>query len=158
MRGAGSWNRHFGMPHGETRDVVPPSRMWRRCSAPSIVLVDAWCHHYSEESTVCARSLCMRISTADCRPNAPLMTSARSHVAMQSSANDLICTLRPWLPVRSFRHLPVPWRRQGHRARRMRSSRAQYRSNAPGIALARPRVARQCLGRVGHADALHYAV
>ena len=64
--------------------------------------------------------------------------------AMQSSADDLPRALRPWLPVRSFRHLPLLWRRLHRRARRMRLGTVQRRSNAPEIALARPRDARQC--------------
>ena len=82
-----------------------------------------------------------------------LMMPARPRVAMQSSADDLPCTLRPWLPVRSFRHLLLLWRRLHRRARRMRLGTVQRRSNAPGITLARPRVARQCHGQRLHAGA-----
>ena len=82
------------------------------------------------------------------------MMPARPRVAMQSSADDLPCAPRPWLPVRSFRHLLLLWRRLHRRARRMRLGTVQRRSNAPGIALARPRVARQCHGRAS-SDAIY---
>ena len=44
MPSAGTWRGHTAWPHGRTRAAVPPSGMWRLCRAPSIVLVDAWCH------------------------------------------------------------------------------------------------------------------
>ena len=44
MPSAGTWRGHTAWPHGRTRAAVPPSGVWRLCSAPSIVLVDAWCH------------------------------------------------------------------------------------------------------------------
>ena len=84
---------------------------------------------------------CMRSSTAKRRPNAPSIAPTRPHFALQSSADHLVCALRPCLPACSFRHLLCLWHRQHRRARRMRLGTTRRRSNAPGIAPTRPRVA-----------------
>ena len=79
----------------------------------------------------------MRITTAECRPNAPLITPTHPRLALQRSADHLSCTLRLPLPVRRFRNLHRLWRHWHRLARRMRLGTAQRRSNAPGIAPAR---------------------
>ena len=73
-----------------------------------------------EERTVRACSRCMRTSTAERRPNPPLITPSRPRLALQLSADRLLLTLRLCLPVRSCRHLLWLWRRQRRRSRRMR--------------------------------------
>ena len=75
----------------------------------------------------------MRITTAECRPNAPLIIPTRPRLALQSSADHLLRTHPPCLPMRSFRNLHRLGRRWHRRASCMRLGTAQCRSNAPGI-------------------------
>ena len=91
-----------------------------------------------------ARSRCMRTPTAECRPNAPWITSARPRLASQPSADHLLRALPLCLPVRSFHNLLRSWRGRRHRSRGMRLGTARHRSNAPDIAPARLRLAEQC--------------
>ena len=76
----------------------------------------------------------MRISTAQRRPNASLITPTHPHLALQRYADHLLRALRLSLPVRSFRNLHRLWRHRHRRACRMRLSTAQCHSNAPRIA------------------------
>ena len=87
----------------------------------------------------------MRTPTALCRPNAPLITCTRPPLALQCSADHLPRTLSPRLPNRSFLPLQRLWRRQTRRSRGMRLGTAHCRSNAPGLASARPGLAEKCL-------------
>ena len=84
-----------------------------------------------------ARSRCMRTPTAECRPNAPWITSARPRLASQPSADHLLRAFPLCLPVRSFRHLHRLGRRQHRRAHGVRLRTARCRSNAPETAPAR---------------------
>ena len=79
----------------------------------------------------------MRTSTAECRPNAPMITPARPRLALQRSTDHRPRALQPCLLARSHRHLPRLWRRQHRRPRCTRLVTAQRRFNAPRIAPAR---------------------
>ena len=76
--------------------------------------------YYLKERMVRACSHRTRTSTAERRPNAPLITPSRPRLALQLSADRLLRTLWLCLPVRSCRHLLWLWRRQHRRSRRMR--------------------------------------
>ena len=89
--------------------------------------------YLSKGRTVRARSRCIHTSTAECRPNAPLITSARPRFALQPSADHLLRALPLCLPVRSFHNLLRSWRGRRHRSRGMRLGTARRRSNAPWI-------------------------
>ena len=91
-----------------------------------------------------AYSHCMRTLPAECRPNAPWITSARPRLTSQPSADHLPRTLRPCLPVLSFRHLLRLWRRRDRRAHRTRSGTVFCRSNAAQIDPGRACVAKKC--------------
>ena len=81
--------------------------------------VDVFDYHF-EERTVRACSCCMRILTAPRRSNAPSIVPSRPRLALQPSADRLLCALRPCLPVRSFRHLIQLGRRRHRHKRRPR--------------------------------------
>ena len=61
--------------------------------------------YYFQERTVGSRSRCMRITMAQHRPNASLITPTRPRLALQRYADHLPRALRLSLPVRRFRHL-----------------------------------------------------
>ena len=90
-----------------------------------------------------ARSRCIRISLTHSRPSAPLITTYLLALTSFRSADHLPRTLRPCLTAHSYRHLLRLGHRQHRRTRRTLLGTARCRSNAPGIAPARLRLAKK---------------
>lgn len=70
---------------------APPSPLTGRSA---LILADYCSHELFEVHTACARSFCMRIAAAKCRPNAPSFAPSRPHLALQPFAGYLPCALR----------------------------------------------------------------
>ena len=99
-------------PSSDPRAILTP---WR-ASLPIPLL-----HHiYIYQLISRSHSRCMRISPTHSHPNAPLITSYLLALTSLRSDDHLPRALRPCLPARSYRHLPLLGRHQCRRTHRTR--------------------------------------